>query len=777
MLASLLMIGTLAHQTRGQEVVEEKENFPAEQIEFFETKIRPLLVEKCYHCHSTDAPELRGELYADSRLGLITGGDSGAAISPGQPDDSLLIDSINYRSMEMPPNGKLDPEQIAALTHWVEIGAPWPRVTSAPGAQSTSEKTDWTSFDWDSARQSHWAWKPVKRPSLPSPVLDPSLSPIDQFVTARRTAASLPSNSPASPAILARRIYNDLVGISPTPAQVDAFVLSAAADYPRAVAILVDDLLATPQYGQRWARHWLDVARFSDGRGGFMDNKPLDQAWRYRDWVVDSFNQDLPINEFMRLQITGDLSKENDHAIATGFFALGPTYQSDGGDPDSVAQARGETLDDRVDTLTRGLMGITGSCARCHDHKFDPIPQIDYYSLAGIFNNTTVHDHPLASAEIVIRFNQHKQQVDSLNQKINPLKNKLRQEKREATLDEQESLDQWIANLEALLADQPLGYETTHALRDTGTADMKIAIRGNLRKTGDVAPRRFPRLISTGNTGTYQNGSGRIELANAIVHADNPLTTRVFVNRIWMHHFGAGLVRTPSNFGTMGEKPSHPQLLDWLASEFVADGWSLKSLHRKIMNSQTYQLSSANNPEAFHRDGDNRWLWRMSPRRMDVESFRDSLLAVTGELDVQSGGPSLPDTTRNNRRTLYAKVSRNGDVFDSDRFLRRFDFPLMRATVAQRPNSIVPQQFLFLLNSDFMMARAKSLAQRLNATGKSDAEKIHQVYRWLYSREPNPEEIEIGLQFVNNSQNTDQLSNWDRYAQVLLSANEFMYVR
>jgi len=782
-LVSLFSISTLALQTLGQEVVEEKANFPAEQIEFFEAKIRPLLIEKCYHCHSTDAPELRGGLYVDSRLGLITGGDSGTAITPGHPGDSLLIDSINYTSLEMPPDSKLNPEQIAALTQWVEMGAPWPRVTSAPGTRPTSEKTDWSSFDWEAARQSHWAWQPVKRPLLINPTPESGLSPIDYFVTARRTAANLPSNSPASPVILARRIYNDLIGIPPTPAQMDTFVLSAAADYPQAVATLVDELLATPQYGQRWARHWLDVARFSDGRGGFMDNKPLDQAWRYRDWVVDSFNKDLPINEFIRLQITGDLSTQNDQAIATGFFALGPTYQSDGGDPDSVAQAKGETLDDRVDTLTRGLMGITGSCARCHDHKFDPIPQIDYYSLAGIFNNTTVHDRPLAPAEIVNQFNQHRQQVDALNKKINPLQNKLRQEKREPTLDEQESLDQWIPSLETLLADQPPGYETAHSLRDTGNANMKIAIRGNLRKTGDVAPRRFLRLISSGNTEAYQNGSGRVELANAIIHSENPLTTRVFVNRIWMHHFGTGLVSTPSNFGTLGEKPTHPKLLDWLASEFVADGWSLKSLHRKIMNSQTYQLSSENNPEAFRRDGDNRLLWRMSPRRMDIESLRDSLLAVTGELDMQAGGPSLPDTTRNKRRTLYAKVSRNGDVYESDRFLRRFDFPLMRATVAQRPNSIVPQQFLFLLNSDFMMARAKSLVQRLGnpagnpSAGNSDTEKIHLAYRWLYQREPNPEEIEIGLQFIKSDQNTDHLSNWDRYAQVLLSANEFMYIR
>ena len=522
-LASFLGISTLACQTFGQEVVEATANFPAEQIEFFETKIRPLLVEKCYHCHSTDAPELRGGLYVDSRLGLITGGDSGAAISPGHPSDSLLIDSVNYTSMEMPPDGKLKPKQIAALTQWVEIGAPWPRVTSAPGTRPPSEKTDWSSFDWEAARKNHWAWQPIKRPSLLDTTPVPGLSPIDQFVSAKRNAANLNTKLPgksgnfSAPNLQrpgrrpAHLLLKWILSFYPQPRIA-----------PRAIATLVDELLATPLYGQRWARHWLDVARFSDGRGGFMDNKPLDQAWRYRDWVVESFNNDLPIDEFIRLQIAGDLLAPSDQAIATGFFALGPTYQSDGGDPDSVAQAKGETLDDRVDTLTRGLMGITGSCARCHDHKFDPIPQIDYYSLAGIFNNTAVHDRPLAPAEIVNQFNQHRQQVDALNKKINPLKNKLQQEKREPTLDEQESLDQWLPNLAALLADPPPGYETAHALRDTGNVDMKVAIRGNLRKTGAVAPRRFPRLITTGNTETYQNGSGRIELADAIVHPGKP---------------------------------------------------------------------------------------------------------------------------------------------------------------------------------------------------------------------------------------------------------------
>jgi len=520
----------------------------------------------------------------------------------------------------------------------------------------------------------------------------------------------------------------------------------------------------------------LDVARYSDGRGGFMDNQALDEAWRYRDWVVDAFNSDLPINEFIRLQVAGDLTGENSNAIATGFFALGPTYKSDGGDPDSVAQAKGETLDDRIDILTRGLLGITGSCARCHDHKFDPIPQQDYYSLAGIFNNTAMQNRPLAPDEVVKRFNDYTNERDALNKRINPLKKRLNKEKREATLDEQEKLDQWISRLAELKSDVPPKFDVAHTLHETGSSDMKVALRGNLRKTGEVAPRRFLRLFSGDQPDHFTNGSGREQLAAAIVDPENPLTARVFVNRVWMHHFGAGLVRTPSNFGTLGERPTHPQLLDWLACEFVSNGWSLKTLHRQIMTSATYQLSSMFDEQSFKADGDNRWLWRMSPRRMDVEAWRDSLLSVTGELDPALGGPAFPDITNNNRRTLYAKVSRNGDVFSSDTFLRRFDFPLMRATVAQRPNSIVPQQFLFLLNSEFMIQRAKALVTRLEAETDSDEQRIRQAYHWLYNRGPEPSELQIGLEFLGGSDEKG-LSRWERYAQVLLSSNEFMYVR
>ncbi len=822
--------------------VVDKPTFTAEQIEFFEAEIRPVLVQHCYDCHSTDAAELQAGLYVDSREAMIKGGESGAAVVVGKPAESLLISAVKYNGIEMPPDRKLEQRQIEALTKWVEMGAPWPEATSAPGVPATESRKDWTKFDWAEAQRSHWAWQPVQRPEVPlvkavqistdalatgerggdvrsdglarsgdrpeqggdrpgdrpeqgaaRSVDQPEqnaidfVNPIDNFVIARRSQAGIPGVAPAAAHILARRIFIDLIGIPPTPEQVQSFTMAAAVDRQKAVESLVDELLNSPMYGQRWARHWLDVARFSDGRGGFLEgDKALEEAWRYRDWVVDAFNRDLPINEFIRQQIAGDLSGDPSQAVATGFFALGPTYQSDGGDPDSIAQSRVETLDDRVDILTRGLLGITGSCARCHDHKFDPIPQQDYYSLAGIFNNSATHDLPLANAEVVKRFRDHQHAVEELNKKIKTFPKRSRNEKNpaaeeaskeEATPEEQAQLDQWKVELAELQKNAPRALETAHTLHETGHDDMKVALRGNLLKTGDVAPRRFLRILSEAEPTRYTKGSGREELAASIVDPQNPLTVRVFVNRIWQHHFGAGLVRTPSNFGTLGESPTHPELLDWLASEFVANGWSLKSLHRQIICSATYQLSGDFNEHSYKADGDNRLLWRMSPSRMDVEAWRDSLLSVTGELDPSLGGPSHHNITETKRRTLYAKVGRNGDAFGSDVFLRLFDFPLMRSTVEQRPSSIVPQQYLFFMNSPFMIDRAKALVVRLHSLSDSNEDRIKHTYQLLNARDPEPAELELGLSFVSAPSDGNDLSSWDRYAQVLLSSNEFMFVR
>ena len=773
-LAALLALVILSAGAEGQD-------FAPEDIEFFEAKIRPLLVEHCFDCHSTDARQVKAGLYLDSRDGILVGGESGPAAVVGKPDESVFLDAVKYKSFEMPPDRKLSDGQIAVLTQWIEKGLPWPQATVVSG-RPISE----VNIDWEKMKRSHWAWQSVKRPPVPAkvssaddPLADNPLAkdplaegpenchPVDAFVSARRSQSGIEPSSLADASQLVRRIYLDLWGIPPTPEQVAEFSSRVNINRDRAVEQLIDELLGSARYGQRWGRHWLDVARYSDGFGGFLDSAELDNAWRYRDWVVNAFNEDMPYDRFLHLQIAGDLQSEHQLAIATGFFAIGPSYRSDGGDPDSEAQAIAETLDDRVDTLCRGILAITVSCSRCHDHKFDPIPQKDYYSLAGVFKNTSVHRLDLSPEAIVKTFNEHAAAIKSLNGKI-------KQHKGEAHKAEREALE---AELEELKRHAPPAPEQAHALRESGDSDMKVALRGNPRKQGDVAPRRFLRVIAGAEPSRFKHGSGRSELAAAIIDPDNPLTARVFVNRVWQHHFGEGLVRTLDNFGALGEPPTHPELLDYLASEFVAQGWSIKKLHRLMMTSRTYQLSSQHIRKSFEADGENRWLWRMNPKRMDVETWRDSLLAVTGELDWKLDGPPIDDIASSNRRTLYARVSRNGDVFPSDAFLRRFDFPSMRTTVAKRPQSVVPQQYLFLLNSEFMLARAQALATRLMTESGSDEERIRHAYRLLLSREPSDHEVEIGAQFVRSSTEENGLAPWVQYAQVMLSSNEFMFVR
>ncbi|MGZ0169595.1 MAG: DUF1553 domain-containing protein, partial [Planctomycetales bacterium] len=696
-------------------------SFTPEQIEFFETKIRPLLVERCFSCHSAKAEKLKAGLYMDSREALLKGGESGAAIVAGKPDESLIIQAVKYQSYEMPPDGKLSEQEIAALTKWVAMGAPWPAEQST-GLPDSNAK----SYDWDELRNSHWAWQPVSRPDVPVSTASTTWSQndIDNFVARRLIKAGLSPSQPARPEILLRRLHLDLTGLPPTPGQISAFRATAATDSRAAIAAVIGQLLDSPQYGERWGRHWLDVARYSDGFGGFLDNAGLPNAWRYRDWVVRAINADMPYDEFTRQQIAGDLlSDSHDSAIATGFFALGPTYRSDGGDPEAVAQAKSETLDDRLDTLSRGFMALTVACARCHDHKFDPIPHKDYYSLAGVFNNSAVNQFPLVEDSAVKAYRDAQNTINARQKLVNDLRNLARKEKRKLTDVEQKQTDEWNKELAALRKAAPPMYDTAHTLRDSGGGDMKIALRGNLRKPGEVAPRRFLQLLSPEDAAHFTKGSGRLELADAVASPENPLTARVIVNRVWQHHFGKALVRSPSNFGTLGQKPTHPALLDWLAAEFIESGWSIKSLHRLILTSATWQQSSRFRDDGFNTDGDNRLIWRMNPRRMDAESWRDSQLFVTGELDEAIGGPPIDNITASSRRTLYAKVSRNGDRFASDSFLRLFDFPQMRATVAERPSTIVPQQYLFMMNSQFMVARARALVARVSQYTSSEGEK------------------------------------------------------
>ena len=741
----------------------------AEQLTFFEQKIRPVLAENCYKCHSARAKKLKAELRLDSRAGLLKGGETGPVVVPGKPEARLLIRAVVYldSELEMPPTKKLPDRVIADLQEWIRMGAPWPEEKP-----STGDKTETGSRDWDKLRLESWAFRPITKPTPPQ-TKNPDLvnNPIDSFVLEKIEARGLKPLGKAAGRVLLRRIYIDLTGLPPTPAEVEAFLGDKR---PDALNHVVDSLLDSPHYGERWARHWRDTARYSDGLGGCGDNGPLPGAWHYRDWVVDCFNRDLPYDQFVKHQIAGDLIDEPLAFYGTGFFAIGPNYKSDGGDPEAKAQAEAETLADRIDTFSRAFLGLTVQCARCHDHIFDPIPQKDYYSIAGIFKNSKSHKRPAASAEITKRFNEHQKAIKGLEEKIKNWNNQNTPDP-DGKLDKSEltKLQQELQRLKTTIPKKPGGE--VHVLAESGNKDMHVAIRGDLRKKGELAPRRFLTIMAGEKGPTFKQGSGRKELAEAMFEAGKPLASRVMVNRIWQYHFGHGLVRTPSNFGKLGERPSHPELLDWLASAFEESGWSIKHLHRLIISSATYQRSSGFNQDNFDSDGDNRLLWRMSPRRMEIEAWRDSLLAVTGELDRTIGGKPTDKIFDVKRRTLYTTISRNGDRFASDEFLRLFDFPSPSSTAPKRITSTVPQQYLFMLNSPFMIARAKALSERLQKEEKDDKARIELAYALLYGRPPAKVEIQIGLGFLSGKEG--KIPRFQQYAQVLLSAHEFIQVR
>ncbi len=735
-----------------------------EQFEFFENRIRPVLASECYQCHSHDAKKLKGNLLLDSREGFLRGGDSGPALVPGDPDASLLIKAVRYKDQEsaMPPKKRLRDDQIADFEAWVRMGSPWPESAAAP-LTATAAKD----YDWAKLRAEHWAFRPMQRPSPPSVFLTAwPRNPIDHFVLARLEAANLTPSPPAAPAALIRRAYLDLIGLPPSPEALNAFLQDSS---PEAFEKVVDHLLASPQYGQRWGRHWLDVARYSDGLGGYLDAAPLPEAWRYRDWVVDALNRDLPYDQFVRQQIAGDLlSEDRADGLATGFFAVGPTYNTDGGDPEAEAQTRAETLADRVDTFSRAFLGLTVACARCHDHKFDPITARDYYALAGIFNNTATSHLPIAPREVVEAFDRAQAAIQGQEKKIKSASEPGGDPSQVPNLQ---------AELERLRQAAPPAYPKAHMFADSGNSDLPVAIRGDLRKPGEPAPRRFLQIVAGENPTLFKEGSGRRQLAAAVIDPTNPLTARVMVNRVWKHHFGQALARTPSNFGILGEKPTHPELLDWLATTFIDQGWSLKKLHRLILLSATWRSGSHYRAQAFTQDGENRLLWRMNPRPLEVESWRDSLLAVTGELDPALHGPPSDRILEDKRRTLYGTISRNGDRHPSDEFLRLFDFPTPRSTSETRAASTVPQQYLFMLNSAFMIQRAQALTDRLQREAPDDPTRIARAYQLLYSRLPRPQEIELGLTFLADTASGAPASRWPSYAQVLLSAHEFRQIQ
>jgi len=731
---------------------------------FFENRVRPVLVERCYKCHSHDADRVKGGLMLDTHEGLMHGGDTGPAIVPGKPQDSLLVEAIHYTNddLQMPPKGdKLSDQQVADLTEWIRRGAPDPRTGVAKGS----------SLAYGGVGRQHWSFLPVTKPAIPS-VSDPAWcrNPIDNFVLARLEDNGMKPNPPADKHALIRRVTFDLIGLPPSEDEVRDFLED---DSPDAYTKVVDRLLASPHYGERWARYWLDVARFADTKGDPMrGNDPrFSDAWTYRDYVIDAFNQDKPYNQFIVEQLAADrlvlaaAKQEKEHPenvqperlAALGFLTLGPQFEGSVND----------IVNDRIDVTTKAFLGLTVTCARCHDHKFDPIPTKDYYSLYNVFANTFV---PKEWDDVIVRpvpktpeLLAYLSQMDALNKqekkteaeleglkRERDLDQKARQAKRRDLLRQQDEDQARIADLE----ESPVAPPRAELLIDTrNLQDYPVLIRGEAATKGPIAPRRFLEILSGPKRPEWTHDSGRLELAEAIADPRNPLTARVIVNRLWQQHFGVGFVSTPDDLGNQSAPPSNPELLDYLANRLVAQGWSLKKLQRLIVLSSVYRESSAGNPRYTDTDPDNKLLWRYNLHRLDFEEIHDELLAEAGTLDLDAiGGKSIQIGSADfvTRRALYTYVDRR----NPPELLTQFDFPNPNVPAGRRYNTTVPQQSLFLMNSPLVIETARKLVHRpefLQLT--SDADRVASLYLAVFQRAPTPQETRLCLRYVESNPN------------------------
>ncbi len=899
-----------------------------EQAEFFETKVRPVLAGTCLKCHG--ATKQSSGLRLDSREAILEGGVSGPAVVAGDPDKSLLIQVVRqtHEDIKMPPKGRLTESEVDAISSWVKVGLPWPTdmKKSAGGAADPSKM--------------HWAFQPVK--AIPPPVVKAServRSPVDSFVLARLEKAGIGLSPEVDKRTLIRRVSLDLTGLPPTPVDVAAFENDKA---PDAYERLVDRLLNSPRYGEKWARHWLDIARYADTKGYvFQEERRYPFAYAYRDYVIRAFNDDTPYDRFLIEQLAADrLGPNGDPSTlaAMGFLTVGRRFLNN----------REDIIDDRIDVVGRGLLGLTISCARCHDHKFDPIPTDDYYSLFGVFNSsiepTEAPEIPASVPEALredfrkaVAAKQkaldefQKSKLDAIRQDLadhaaSYLKaaNDLNFEPRNPKNDERARADKlmtgvlrgfsgrWKAKLDVSkakpdplfapwnafaaiagpefsrrapgvahalassddaklnnpviaqsFADHPPGtmaevaqrygallseagkkwravektgakaltepgWEAIRSLAigDDGVLTIKpdalprmldrpdrnklnaltsavaairashpgsppramvlndtpnpieprVLLRGNNSRPGKQVPRQFLAVLSGPGRKPFKDGSGRLEMARAIASNDNPLTARVFVNRIWFQHFGTGLVTTPSDFGTRSDPPSHPELLDWLADDFMSAGWSIKHLQRRIVLSSTYRQAGNSRPEAVAVDPENRLVWKFNRRRLDFESLRDAILSASGALDPTLGGRPVPlaDAPYSTRRTVYGYIDRQ----NLDGMYRTFDFASPDTTSPRRYNTIVPQQALFLMNSPFVIEQAKKLAALPEVQTGPAAERVNRMYERLYGRAPTSGELSLGVGFVGSQElsKTTGMTPWEEYAQVLLLTNEFAYV-
>jgi cytochrome c553 len=759
----------------------------AADVEFFEKKIRPLLVNRCFECHSDQGKGVKGGLHLDSRLGILTGGDSGPAVVAEKPAESLLVEAVNYKqdSAQMPPRGKLPQNEIDLLTEWVRRGAPFPASEAKPAGTKSRKGIDYE------AGKRFWSFQPLHRHPQP-PVKDANWSaqPIDSFILASLEQNGLGPSPVADRRTLLRRLSFDLIGLPPTIAELEAFEADTASG---AQARQVERLLASPHYGEKWGRFWLDIVRYCDTAEAWSIDKDA-RAWLYRDWVVQSLNDDLRFNRFLELQLAADLipdAQPRDIA-ALGLLGLSPVYWKELKlDQSVIKSVVAEEWEERINTLSGSVLGLTVACARCHDHKFDPVSQEDYYALAGVLASTKLATRaPLPAAEAQAVAKAHAQvavwqkareellakkpETDEAKQQAEELARQITQLER-ATPHFHEPLVYAVED--ASLFVLPDGPDHTKLDYRMGEAqNVALQIRGNPNNPGTVVPRRFLGVLSSGAPVPFTQGSGRRELARSFVVDAAPLTARVIVNRVWQQHFGRGLVDTPSNFGTTGALPSHPALFDDLVARFVEHGWSLKWLHREIVMSAAYQQSSRFDAARFAVDPDNCLLWRTNRRRLDVESWRDAMLAAAGRLDLALGGSDCSlDDASNNRRTLYGTVKRR----ELHAMLRLNDFPDPTTHNASRDLTTTPLQQLFVLNSPFMQQQSAALAERVRREVPDDVPgQVRRVYKLLYGREPTDRQMQLAREFfapgASDPASLGEL--WKQYAQALLGSNESAFV-
>ncbi|PQO41180.1 PSD1 and planctomycete cytochrome C domain-containing protein [Blastopirellula marina] len=754
---------------------------------FFETKIRPVLAEHCYECHAGDSKLVRGGLLLDSREAIRTGGDNGPAVVPGDVEQSLLIAAMRHETFEMPPRKKLPDAVIADFEKWITRGALDPRDQ---GRGDGPKRVDFAKG------KTHWAFQTIQDPDPPAVQNAEWVhSPIDRFVLRQLEANQMTPALPAAKATLIRRATFDLIGLPPTEEEVNAFL---ADESPDAFAQVIDRLLASPHYGERWGRHWLDLVRYADTNGA-DENHQMPVAWRYRDWVVRQMNADLPFDQFITQQLAGDLlvppsdeQEAGELLTATGMLIVGPKMLAE----QDKAKMLIDIVDEQVDTISKTMLGLTIACARCHDHKFDPIRTEDYYALAGIFASTKSManqefvskwlERPLPSAEIEQQRAEHQKQIDQAKSVLEKLTAEQKVAEKEKNKEQTTAFEKKVKEQTAAVKklEEAMPPLTMVMAADRGTPhDLPVHIRGNhLTLAKETTPRGVPEILSRVAPAPTipDDESGRQQLADWLTSSQQPLTARVMVNRVWMWHFGEGLVRSPSNFGFMGEKPTHPELLDWLAHDFMRSGWSLKQLHRTIMLSATYQMQSeSSNLEDAERDPENRLLGRQNRKRLEAEPIRDSILAVGGELDRTVGGKA-PNTDAK-RRAIYLPINRSA-LFE---MFSTFDYVETANHIEQRPTTVVPHQALFLLNSPLVHAQSQRLAQEVAAAQKQPELRVAWLFQRLFARQPTPAETERSLQFVAAAQqlaqrdqaaDSDSLAGWAALARTLIASNEFIYI-